>query len=80
MKIISVDVVFLQKPVALGAVVNKNRLKTGLYTGDDAFVDVALGYFPRSAFDVKLFQLAVGNSRDPALFVVNGIYKNLAVH
>jgi hypothetical protein len=80
MKIISVDVVLLQKPVTFGAVVDKNRLKTRLEAGDDSFVDIALGYFPRSAFNVKLLQLAVGNLRDPALFVVDGIYKNLAVH
>jgi hypothetical protein len=80
MKIISVDVVFLQKPVTFGAVVDKNRLKTGLEAGDDPFEDIALGYFPRSAFDVKRLQLAVGNLRDPAFFVVNGIYQNLAVH
>ena len=73
MKIISVNVVFLKKSMTFGAVIDKNGLKAGLEAGDDPFVDIALGYFPRSAFDVKLFQLAVGHLCDPAFFVVNCI-------
>jgi hypothetical protein len=63
--------------VSFGTVVYKNRLEAGFDSRDDAFIDIALGYFAGRTFNIKFFQLVRFYFGDPAFFRVNGVYKNL---
>ena len=64
----------------LGAVIDKNRLQARFDPRDDTFVNVTVGKFFGSTFDVKLGQGAVGHLGDPTFFVIDGVDQYFADH
>jgi hypothetical protein len=64
----------------LGAVVHEHGLQAGFDSGYDSFINVALGNFPGSAFNIKLFQFVGFYCCDPTFFRVDSIDEDLNTH
>jgi hypothetical protein len=79
-KIVAVYFIFLQKSMAISAVVDKNGLEAGLDTGNDAFVDIAVGNLLEAAFNAKAFKLVFFDCGDSALTGVDSVYQNFYTH
>ena len=74
------NLVFLQKAVPFGAVIDEYGLKAGFDPGDDSFVDVALGDFPGRHLNMKFFQMILFYFSDPAFFGIYCIYQDFGAH
>ena len=80
LEIVAVNFMLLKKAVAFGAVIHKDCLQARFYPGNDTFIDVSVGDFPRGAFDMKLFEFTVPDFGDAALFGIDGVDKNFTGH
>jgi hypothetical protein len=58
------DLLERQEAVAFRAVVDEGRLETGLYPGDDAFVDIAFALFLAGRLDVEVDELLTVDDRN----------------
>ncbi len=80
LEIVAVDFLFLEKAVSFGAVVNECCLKTWFDSGDNTFIDIAMGNFSGGTFDMEFFEFVIDNFCDSDFFRIDSINEDFAGH
>jgi hypothetical protein len=71
---------FLQKAMSFGAIVDKDRLQRGFNAKNYSLVNIAVGNFPRTAFDMEIFEFVFFDLGNSAFFRVDRINQNFNIH
>ncbi len=79
-EVLRLDVADVQEAVAADAEIDEGGLDAGLQVDDAALVDVADVVVLAGALDVELFQHAVLDDRDPALFRLRHVDEHFLLH
>jgi hypothetical protein len=74
------DLILLQKTVPFGTIVDKDGLKAGLNARDNAFIYVAVGDLPKTAFNPEFFKFVVLNRCNSAFSRVDCVNQYLYAH